>query len=64
MSKEVREYTRENMYSIDLSNNIRYTAKFGELIQAQYQTDGVFKPHLTMEEWVEKVNKEKANKEI
>ena len=57
MSKEVREYTRQKMRSIDLSNNIRYSATFG-LQRLDYETDGLIKPHLTMDEWVEKANKE------
>ena len=57
MSKEVREYTRQNMRSIDLSDSIRYSATFGSK-ETHYQTDGVIRPHLTMEEWIEKANKE------
>ncbi len=58
MGKEVREYTRQKMRSIDLSDNIRYSATFGT-IRADYETDGVMKPHLTMDEWIDKANKEK-----
>jgi len=45
------------MRSIDLSDNIRYSATFG-LQRLDYETDGLIKPHLTMEEWVEKANKD------
>ena len=57
MSKEVREYTRQKMRSIDLSDNIRYSATFG-LNRLDYESDGIIKPHLTFEEWIDKANKE------
>ena len=47
----ISEVTRTVMKEIDLSRDIRYSALVnGERIM--YATDGVFKPHISIEQWV------------
>jgi len=53
---KITDVKRIEMNSIDLSNNVRYSAVFnGKLIQ--YQTDGVFKKHLNIREWIDYIEK-------
>ena len=53
---KVTDVKRIDMNSIDLSDNVRYSAVFnGKLIQ--YQTDGVFKKHLNLREWINYIEK-------
>ena len=53
---KVSDVKRVDMNSIDLSNNVRYSAIVnGKLIQ--YQTDGAFNKHLTMREWSDYIKK-------
>ena len=53
---KVTDVKRIDMNSIDLSNNVRYSAiANGKLIH--YQTDGVFKKHLTTREWIDYIKK-------
>jgi len=50
----ISEVTRTVMKEIDLSRDIRYSALInGERVM--YATDGVFKPHLSITQWVQKV---------
>ena len=39
------------MIDVDGSDNIRYSALINNKYLAQYQTDGIFKQHLTETQW-------------
>lgn len=50
----ISEIKRTVMREIDLSRDIRYSALInGERVM--YATDGVFKPHLSITQWIQKV---------
>jgi hypothetical protein len=50
----ISEVTRTVMRDIDLSRDIYYAALInGERVM--YATDGIFKPHLSITQWVQKV---------
>ena len=43
------------MKGIDLSDDIRYRATVNDNIEVLYKSDGVFKPHLTADEFIEHI---------
>ena len=54
---EISKLKRTEMKNIDLSNNIHYSAVLDGTKLIQYSTDGIFRKHLTMQEWEEFIKK-------
>ena len=48
---ELTEIKITKMRDVDGSDNIRYSALINNKYLAQYQTDGIFKQHLTETQW-------------
>tara|TARA_R110000772_G_scaffold232527_1_gene344073 strand:- start:270 stop:452 length:183 start_codon:yes stop_codon:yes gene_type:complete len=54
---KISNLKRIEMKNIDLSNNVRYSAILNGNKLIQYETDGIFHKHLTLQEWEEYIKK-------
>jgi len=52
---KITHITRTEMSKIDLSDNVRYSARCDEhLLKLDYMTDGIHRRHITLDEWTTK----------
>ena len=54
---KISDLKRTEMKNIDLSSNVRYSAILNGNKLVHYQTDGIFRKHLTLQEWEKHIKK-------